>query len=193
VDALVAGNQRVGFRRRVVGRDAGARFHLCIGDPLIAKCLLDHDVGRIERREHRSRVAELLVECNVVRRRCPDCGSAARLAQVGHRPQHLVFDFHRFGGVLRIRQLFRHHHRDRFARIAYAVESKRKLLLLQHRAFLRRKCADLDVDRAGRVGALQRTFQPIGHVVGSSQDRNYARHRPRGRSVDPLHDGVGVR
>ena len=50
VDALVAGNQRVGIRRRVVGRDAGARLHLAVGDALVDEGLLDDEIGRVERR-----------------------------------------------------------------------------------------------------------------------------------------------
>ncbi len=193
VDALVSGNQRVGFRCRVVGGDARAWLHLGIGDPLIAKGLLDNEIGGIRRRAHRRGVAELLVKCNVVRRRRPDRLGAVHLAQIGHGLQHLVFDLDRLGGVPRLKRIFRHHNRDCFAWIAHAVDDQRKLRLLQHRAFLRREGAHLDVDRVGWVGALHRAFHPIRHVIGSGQDRNYARHRSRSRCVDPLHDGVGVR
>ena len=48
VDALVAGNQRVGIRRRVVGGDAGARLHLAVDDALVDEGLLDHEIGGIE-------------------------------------------------------------------------------------------------------------------------------------------------
>ncbi len=156
VDALVAGNERVGIRRRVVGGDAGARLHLAVGDALVDEGLLDHEIGCVERRPHRRGIAELLIERDVVRARRGQIGSApsprARRSTAGSTS----YSTSTASAASRAaNSAFRHHHRDRFARIAHAVGHQRILRLFEHRPLLRREGADLDVDRAGRIGPLQ--------------------------------------
>jgi hypothetical protein len=193
MDALVAGNQRVRIRSRVVGADAGARLHLAIADALVYEALLDDKIGRVERGPHRRGIAEILVERDVVRCARPDRFGAVGLSYVGDCAQYLVFDLDRLTCIARLEQSFRDHHRDGLAGIAHAVDHQRILWLLQHRAFFRRECADLDIDRAGRIGALDRALQAIGDVVGPRQHRDHPRHCSRGTRVDPLHQRMRVR
>ena len=194
MDALVAGDQRVGIARRVVGGDAGARLHLAVGDALVAEGLLDHEVGRGERRRDRGGVAELLVERDVVGRARPR--SARRrdaFAHVGRRPA---------APRSRPRPLRRRRARragsppppwpplrpDSARGPARAGAAARRAP-----AASPARSADLDVDRAGRIGALQRALQAVGDVVGAGQHREHARHAARRGGVDALDRGVRVR
>ena len=177
VDALVAGNERVGIRRRVVGGDARARLHLAVGDALVDEGLLDDEIGRVERRPHRRGIAEVLVERDVVGRADGQIGSAPSASRTSVTAGSTSYSTSTASAASRAaKQVLRHHHRDRFARIAHAVGRQRILLLFEHRPLLRREGAELDVDRAGRIGALDRALQAVGDVVRAGQHRDHARH-----------------
>ena len=194
VHALVAGNECVGIRRRIIGGDARARLHLAVDDALIDEGLLDDEIGRFECRAYRRSIAEVLVERDIVRAGDgPDRLGAGRLAYIRHGGQHVVFDFDRFGRVARGEHVFRHHHGNGFARITCTVGRQRILLLFEDRPLFRCEGPHLDVDRAGRVGSLYRPLEAVGGIVRAGQHGDHARYFSRSPAVDPLDLGVRVR
>ena len=139
VHALAARDQRVLVLGRVVVADRRARLHEAAGGALVADGLLDHQMGAGERGLDRGAVAECVVEREVVGRLRPDRRRTRRerLEHVGDRGQRLVLDLDRFGAVARRREALGHHHGDRLADIAHAIDRERQLRLVEDLALRR--------------------------------------------------------
>ena len=100
--------------------------------------------------------------------------SASARSMFGSARQLVVIDAHRLGGVLRLRQRFRDHDRDRLADIADAVRRQHRHRGRKHRLAV---AAGKHRDRRDRA-------EPVGRRILAAVDAEHARHRARRREID---------
>ena len=115
----------------------------------------------------------------------PDPRAARRGGRRGvrHRRQRVIVDVHALGGVLRLGQGLRDHHRHRIADIAHPLRAEALVRRSEH-------------GRAVGPGALERHLhgaEAVAGEIGAGEDGDHARHRARGGGLDGPDARVGMR
>ena len=126
----------------------------------------DDVVGVGECLVRRLAVAEEGVDRDVVGDLVPDRGRARphRVLGMVDPGQHLVVDVDRFGGIERLRQRLRHHHRHRLADMARLVGGQQHVRADEDRRRRRRRCSFMSYLVLGS-GSCGMAVKAVGEAV----------------------------
>ncbi len=189
VDDMRALRRRM--KRRAAGRGVvvgqrGARLDR-VGDDAVVHEFEPRDVrGTLERRVDRlAALARADVEREVVGDVVPHLRRASvdRAARVDDRRQRVVVDAHAFGGVLRLGERLRHHHRHRIADVPHAIGG-------ENRAW---RVGPLAAVLVGHRDEAWNEAETVGLRVGAGQHGEHAGHPRRLGGVDAGDARVRVR
>ena len=122
---------------------------------------------------------------DIVRGLVPDPRAARRGRRRGirHRRQRVIVHVHALGGVLGLGEGLRDHHRDRIADIAHPLLAEALVRRGEH-------------GRAVGPGALERHLhgaEAVPGQIGTGEDGDHARQRPRGGGLDGPDPRMGMR
>ena len=118
--------------------------------------------------------------------------SASNTSVTAGRTSYSTCD--RFCAIAGRRDAFGHHHGDRLADEAHALDRERQLRLVEDLAVgRRRERRHLDVDRVGRIREVRHADEAVVDIVAAGQHRDHARQLARGGRVDAQDARMGVR